>query len=91
MRIIDGYSKLNQPAVESANQGAAARQSSRGAEHAGRAPASSAGESVTVSAAAHQAVANAEGAKLEKLRSAIADGTFKIDPVVIAKRIVEGG
>lgn len=94
MRITDVYGKLNDRSVESTGKGAPAGQPPR-ADSAGGKPAAAAGEKVTVSDEAQKLAAksqaDAETAKIEKLRGAINDGTFKVDPQAIAKRIVEGG
>jgi flagellar biosynthesis anti-sigma factor FlgM len=94
MRIIDSYGKINEPAIQTTKQGAIAGQAPHAHKH-GKTPPQVSGEKVTVSAQAQEladkAAADAETAKVDKLRAAIQDGTFKPNPQVIAKRIVEGG
>lgn len=94
MRIIDTYSRFSGPAVDTAKQGAAATPKTTADDTTPAAPAA-AGDAVTVSTKAmelaQKAAAHAETAKVQHLRSAIADGTFKIDREAIAKRIVDGG
>ncbi len=97
MRINDLYGKLNERAVESSGKGAATGATSKsGGADAGSAPAQGVGgEKVTLSDEAQKladkAAASAEADKVGKLREAIQNGTFKVDPQAIAKRIVEGG
>jgi negative regulator of flagellin synthesis FlgM len=94
MRINDLYGKLNERAVESTGKGAAtgATPKTSGAD-GGSAPVQ--GEKVTLSDEAQKladkAAASAENEKVGKLREAIQNGTFKVDPHAIAKRLVEGG
>jgi flagellar biosynthesis anti-sigma factor FlgM len=95
MRIIDSYGRFNDRAVNTALQGQAATSAPKtGAEDA-KGTAAAQGDAVTVSAQAqelaHKAAANADAAKVEKLRTAIENGSFAIDHQVIARRIVDGG
>jgi flagellar biosynthesis anti-sigma factor FlgM len=91
MRIGD-YSKLAPAPVDSTRKGAAttqAKDSTGGASTEGAAS----GEKVTVSAEAlrlaDQAAAGGDS-KVETLRAAISNGTFKIDKPLIATRIADG-
>ncbi len=94
MRINDIYGKLNERAVESTGQGAAPGQAPK-TGNAGNQPAQAPGETVTLSQDAQkladQAVAARDAEKVGKLKAAIENGTFKVDPQAIAKRLVEGG
>ena len=45
---------------------------------------------VNVSAKARELAENGESSKVEKLRSAIRDGSFKVDADKVAKRLVNG-
>jgi flagellar biosynthesis anti-sigma factor FlgM len=94
MRITDTYGRFNNPAVETAKQGAAATPVKKtDGDDASNAPAI--GEKVTLSAQAQQlsqkAAADADSAKITGLRDAIQNGTFTIDHQAIARRIVDGG
>lgn len=90
MRIPDGYA--NQPPITSnatrtgAAGGAPPKASSDDTSSSG-----ASAEKVTVSADAQRAAAQAESAKVDRLRSAINDGSFQIDTKAIASRIVDGG
>lgn len=94
MRINDLY-RLNTPATDTTKKttGAIPAGKSSGEEN-GTAP-QAGGEKVTVSAQAQELARNAasqqDAAKIEQLRSAIENGTFKVDHQAIAKRIVDGG
>jgi len=96
MRINDFYGKLNDGSVQSTGQGAATGQPTQVGGSGGQSVgAKGGGETVTVSKEAQQladkASSDAETAKVSQLRSAIADGTFRVDPQAIAARIVQGG
>lgn len=95
MRIADAYSKLSidKPTVSGA-------QAAKGAERvkAGDASKSSShGDAVkvTVSAQArelaNQAAQGFDAAKVDRLRSAISNGSYKVDSSAIAARLVDGG
>ena len=92
---IDNYGKFSDPVVQSAQsakKGAGAKGAGSAGGSAG-APGSTSAEKVTVSAQAqalsHQAT-TVDAAKVERLRSAIQSGTFKVDKQAIANRIVDG-
>ncbi len=96
MRITDIYGKLNERSVESTGQKVPAGQSPKTGGAGGQPAAGSpSGEKVTLSAEAQkladQSAAAAETEKIGKLRASIENGTFKVDPQAIAKRLVEGG
>jgi len=91
MRIIDTYGKWAEQAVGgTAGAGSTPRTTRAGASEP-PAPPNAGGEKVTVSSDAQKLAAAAETAKLDKLRAAIQDGSFKVDHHAIAKRIVDGG
>jgi negative regulator of flagellin synthesis FlgM len=95
MRIIDTYGRFNNPTVDGAKKGAAPAGPTPKADAGDTSSAGSAGgEKVTVSAQAQEmarkAAAQADTAKVTQLRSAIENGTFKVDHQAIAKRIVDG-
>jgi negative regulator of flagellin synthesis FlgM len=94
MRINDVYGRLNDLSVGSSKRGAPAGQSPA-TEGAGGKSTPATGEKVTLSSEAQKLAAksaeDAETAKVGKLRAAIKDGSFKVDPQAIAKRLVEGG
>ena len=99
MRIIDSYNRFNNWSVNTTVQGqatsATATEKNRTAESSRQGTASAKGDAVDVSAQAvelaQKAAAEADAAKVEKLRSAIQDGSFVIDHQAIANRIVDGG
>lgn len=86
---IDSYNKL----LETNSVGAVGPGSK--ANQPAAQPASSPGETVTLSAAAREmadkAAAHADAAKVSSLSAAIQNGSFKVDTHAIAARIVEGG
>lgn len=90
MRINNLSGNIDQSSVESAKK-AAPQGPQSSAQGAGEQAAAHSGEKVTLSSQAQQLAANAENAKVQKLQSAIQDGSFKIDPHAIAKRLVDGG
>lgn len=94
MRINDIYGKLNERAVESTGKGAAPGQAPK-TGNAGTQPAQGPGEKVTLSEEAQkladQAIAAHDAEKVGRLKASIENGTFKVDPQAIAKRLVEGG
>jgi flagellar biosynthesis anti-sigma factor FlgM len=99
MRIIDSYNRFNDRSVNTTLQGQAPQASSaaqRGtAESAHEGTSASKGDAVEVSAQAmelaRKAAADTDTAKVQRLRSAIDDGSFVIDRHAIASRIVDGG
>ena len=92
---IENYGKFTDQALQSAQatkKGSAAQGSGGDAAGASAATPTS-GEKVTVSAQAQalsREAAQMDTAKVERLRSAIQAGTFKVDAMAIAKRIVDG-
>lgn len=95
MRIADAYSKLSidKPTVTGA-------QAAKGAERVkagGTSKNESHGEAVkvTVSAQArelaNQAAQTFDAGKVDRLRSSMSDGSYKVDAHAIAARIVDGG
>jgi flagellar biosynthesis anti-sigma factor FlgM len=92
---IENYGKFSDQVVQSAQstkKGAPA-QGSAGGNAGAPAPLSGTGENVTVSAQAKALSLEStkvDTAKVERLRSAIQAGTFKVDNQAIAKRIVDG-
>ena len=96
MRIIDSYNRFNDFTVNTTGQGRGPAASQKGGapESPEAAPAAK-GDAVAVSAhameLAQKAANDADAAKVEKLRSAIENGSFAIDRHAIARRIVEGG
>jgi negative regulator of flagellin synthesis FlgM len=92
---IENYSKFSDQVVQSAQstkKGAPA-QGSAGGNAGASAPVSTTGENVTVSAQAQALAresAKVDTAKVEKLRSAIQGGTFKVNNQAVAQRIVDG-
>ncbi len=97
MRIVDSYNRFNDLAANTAlQQGQAPGAAQKGSADGSRDATSAAkGDAVDVSARAkelaEEAAAKADAAKVERLRSAIADGSFVIDRHAIATRIVDGG
>lgn len=98
MRIIDSYNRFNNWAVNTTGQGQgpAATQNQKGnAEAPAEGVPGTKGDAVDVSAhaveLAQKAAHEADTARVEKLRSAIENGSFVIDRHAIARRIVEGG
>lgn len=96
MRIIDSYNRFNDLAGSTALQGQRPASSQKGGANVQQegAPAA-AGDAVNVSAHAlelsEKAANEADAAKVERLRSAIQDGSFVVDKQAIAARIVDGG
>jgi flagellar biosynthesis anti-sigma factor FlgM len=96
MRIIDSYNRFNNWTVNTTGQGQGPTATQKGSaqESPESAPAAK-GDAVAVSAhaveLAQKAANDADTAKVEKLRSAIENGSFAIDRHAIARRIVEGG
>jgi flagellar biosynthesis anti-sigma factor FlgM len=95
MRIIDSYGRFNDRAVNTASQAQAATSTPKTGADEAKGAAAAQGDAVTVSAQAqelaHKAATNADAAKVERLRTAIEDGSFSIDHQAIARRIVDGG
>lgn len=92
MRIIDRYGQQNALPLTATKQGAAAKGTPPAQSPSTAAP-PAAGEKVTLSAKAQQLAdqaASADAAKVSQLRSAIANGSFRIDPRAIANKIVDG-
>ncbi len=92
MRIIDRYGQQNALPLSGTKQGAAA---SKGTVAGQTGPTSQpiTGENVTFSAKAKELAdqtSAADTAKVEQLRSAVQNGTFKVDPRAIANKIVDG-
>jgi flagellar biosynthesis anti-sigma factor FlgM len=93
MRIQDAYGSYGLDGTGTTKAGGAGG-AGGSSPKVGPSPTSSqqpSGEKVTLSADAQRASAQAESARVEQLRSSIADGSFRIDPRAIASRIVEGG
>jgi negative regulator of flagellin synthesis FlgM len=95
MRINDSYGRFNNPAVETARQGAGTAAKPKADDGGAVNTPAPGGEKVTVSAQAQEmaqkAASDADAAKVNGLRAAIQNGTFKVDHQAIARRIVDGG
>ena len=95
MRIIDSYGRFNDRSVNTASQGQAATSATKAGAGDAKGASATPGDAVTVSAQAQElaqkAAANADTAKVERLRTAIENGTLVIDHQAIARRIVDGG
>ena len=96
MRIADAYTKQlaeQAAATASAQATSAASTKTKHAKHAGSE--AHEGVKVTVSAQARELAAKADegfdAAKVERLKSSIDAGTYKIDPRALAARIAEKG
>lgn len=94
MRIINGgYGQYGGAGVTNATKGAAAKPSTNEKAGAGQSAQGSA-EKVTLSARAQelaqQQSATADTAKVNRLREAVNNGSFKVDLQAVAKGIVDG-
>ncbi len=92
MRIIHGYGNTQGGSVGGTTQGAATRSSRDQAAGKPQGPSGSP-EKVTLSAEARKladASTASDAAKVDRLRTAIQGGTFKIDHAAIAAKIVDG-
>ncbi|HZU82668.1 MAG TPA: flagellar biosynthesis anti-sigma factor FlgM [Polyangiaceae bacterium] len=93
MRINETYGRFDKPAVDATRQGTGAAPvpaPKPDADEAGGGAAPG-GERVTFSAQAQELASKAEAAKVNHLRAAIQNGTFRVDHQAIARRIVDGG
>ena len=96
MRIADAYSKLSLDKSTDASRAQAAKAADRGKGAAGARHESAADAvKVTLSAQARELSAQAsqsfDAAKVDRIKTAIGDGSFKVDSGAIAARIVDGG
>jgi flagellar biosynthesis anti-sigma factor FlgM len=95
MRIADAYSKLAPQAAGAGRTTNAAKVGDRSTVASRRGAESQDGVKVTVSAEARELAARAQNgvdhAKVERLRSAVEGGTYKVDAGAIAARMVNGG
>jgi negative regulator of flagellin synthesis FlgM len=93
MRIGDMYSKVGAAITPPASQ-ATSKAKDAAATSASDQAAAQGAVKVSVSAKAmqlSQASSDADEAKVSRLKSAIADGSFTIDSAKIASKIVDGG
>lgn len=94
MRIIQGgYGQQVGASITGTTQGSATNRSARDGAAGAQQPETASAEKVTLSAKARQLAdksAAADSQQVERLRSAIDGGTFKVDRAAIAKRIVDG-
>jgi negative regulator of flagellin synthesis FlgM len=92
MRIIDRYGQQNALPLSGTKPGTAASKGSA-AGQGGATAQPITGENVTFSAKAKELAdqsSAADAAKVDQLRSAVQNGTFKVDPRAIANKIVDG-
>jgi flagellar biosynthesis anti-sigma factor FlgM len=92
MRITDAYTRLGLTAPQAPTQGKAGR-----AQGTDAPPSAPSAEDLKVSvsdraqALSRRTGDEASAARVERLRTAIAEGSFRVDPRVIADRLVRGG
>ncbi|MBI5513511.1 MAG: flagellar biosynthesis anti-sigma factor FlgM [Deltaproteobacteria bacterium] len=91
MRITDAYTRLGLQGPTGPARGAAGRAQGTDAPAAAETEDLKVNVSDRAQALSRQTAEEASAARVERLRTALADGTFQVDPQVIADRLVRGG